>query len=133
MNKTQLKSRLLYSAAILICMILGLASRIYGSSLHPFISQNAGDALWAMMIYFGCRFLFVQKTLATAMILSLLFSFAIEFSQLYQGEWVNLIRGTTIGALILGKGFLLVDLLRYTLGVILAALIDKLIQERFKW
>ena len=117
-------NRFMYLAAITLCIILGLTSRKYGSILYPFIAQNAGDVLWAMMVYFGFRFLFVKIGLAPAIILSLLFSFGIEFSQLYQSEWINQIRNTTLGALILGKGFLLIDLLRYTMGIIFAVLID---------
>ena len=119
-------NRFMYLAAITLCIILGLTSRKYGSILYPFIAQNAGDVLWAMMVYFGFRFLFVQKGLVTAIILSLLFSFGIEFSQLYQSEWINQFRNTTLGALALGKGFLLIDLLRYTTGILLAALVDLL-------
>jgi hypothetical protein len=38
---------------------------------------------------------------------------------------MNQIRGTLLGALILGKGFLLVDLFRYGAGIILASVLDK--------
>ena len=117
-------NRFMYFIAIFLCIILGLASRMYSSNLPPFIAQNAGDALWAMMVYFGFRFLLVQKNMRSAITLSLLFSFGIEFSQLYQSDWINQIRNTTIGALILGKGFLLIDLVRYTIGILVAAFVD---------
>ena len=119
-------TRFMYFIAIFLCIILGLSSRMYSSNLPPFIAQNAGDALWAMMVYFGFRFLLVQKSMRIAITLSLLFSFGIEFSQLYQSDWINQIRNTTIGALILGKGFLLIDLVRYTIGILLAAFVDLL-------
>lgn len=48
-----------------------------------------------------------------------------EFSQLYQGDWINTIRDTSLGALILGKGFLGVDLIRYSIGIVIAYVIDK--------
>lgn len=124
MNPTNHISRFFYLAAIILCIILGLASHLYSSILHPFVAQHAGDALWAMMVYFGFRFLLVQKKRFTAFWLSILFSFGIEFSQLYQAAWINQIRNTTIGALILGKGFLWIDLLRYTLGIMMAVIID---------
>ena len=79
-----------------------------------------------MMVYFGFRFLLVRKSLWTAVLLSLLFSFGIEFSQLYQADWINAIRHTMLGALVLGKGFLFADLVRYTVGIIIAALLDKI-------
>ena len=33
---------------------------------------------------------------------ALLFSYAIEFSQLYQAEWINALRHTALGGLVLG-------------------------------
>jgi hypothetical protein len=80
-----------------------------------------------MMVYFGFRFLFIHKSLSVAISLSLLFSFGIEFSQLYQDNWINQIRHTLLGSLILGQGFLMVDLVRYAAGIMIAFLMDKVI------
>ncbi|MFJ7953640.1 DUF2809 domain-containing protein [Lysinibacillus sp. NPDC096418] len=117
--------RTVYLLAIVITILLGLASRKWGSLLPPFVVQNAGDMLWATMVYFGFRFLFVRKSTLVAISFSFLFSFGIEFSQLYQQDWINQIRGTSLGALILGRGFLVKDLIRYTVGIILATILDK--------
>ncbi|TKC19051.1 DUF2809 domain-containing protein [Robertmurraya kyonggiensis] len=124
------KRRYVYFVAIVFVIILGLASRKYGELLLPtFLAEHAGDALWAMMVYFGFRFLFVQKGILTAVMLSILFSFSIEFSQMYRADWINQLRNTIIGALILGKGFLLVDLVRYTLGIMFGTILDKLFKQ----
>jgi hypothetical protein len=111
--------------AILTTIILGLSSRKFSDLLPAFIAQNAGDVLWAMMVYFGFRFLLVCKSLGTALTLSFLFSYIVEFSQLYQSDWINQMRGTVLGALILGKGYLTVDLIRYGAGIIFATVLDK--------
>lgn len=111
-------------------MFLGLASRRYASNLPLFIADNAGDALWAMMIYFGFRFLFPKRSPNFALIGSILFSFGIEFSQTYQAEWIQTLRSTTLGALVLGKGFLLVDLIRYTTGIFIGCLLDLFYQKK---
>ena len=125
MNSTiRFKMRTVYLLAIVITIILGLASRNFSHQLPIFISDNAGDALWAMMVYWGFRFLFVEKHFRTAIWASLLFSFSIEFSQLYQVDWINQIRATRIGALILGKGFLAVDLIRYMIGILIGNFLD---------
>lgn len=107
-------------------IVLGLASRRYDYLLIEVVADNAGDTLWAAMVYFGARFIFVNKLPQTSFYTSLFFCFGIEFSQLYQGEWINSIRGNTLGALILGRGFLIEDLWRYTLGVVVAYLFDAL-------
>jgi hypothetical protein len=113
--------------AIVITILFGLASRKYSNLLVGFVAMNAGDMLWAMMVYFGFRFLLVSKSLLLAILLSFLFSFGIEYSQLYQGDWINQIRGTLLGGLILGKGFLTEDLIRYSAGIISATFIDRLV------
>lgn len=125
LNRFTHHPRFTYLIAVVITILLGLASRKYSQLLPLFIAENAGDTIWAGMVYFGFRFLFVGKSRLTAIILSFLFSYTIEFSQLYQAVWVNQIRGTVLGSLILGKGFLVVDLFRYTVGIITAALVDR--------
>lgn len=126
-NESHHQLRRTYFIGVIITILLGLAFRKFGYLLFSFLAENAGDVLWAMMVYFGFRFLFLKKSMLTAILLSLLFSFSIEFSQLYQEEWINQIRGTLLGALILGKGFLLVDLIRYTAGIVIASCLDCLI------
>ncbi|MFB3167256.1 DUF2809 domain-containing protein [Neobacillus sp. 179-C4.2 HS] len=114
-----------YFIAVIIPILLGLASRKYSHLLFSFLAENAGDVLWAMMVYFGFRFLFLKKSMVAAVFFSFVFSFGIEFSQLYQEDWINQIRGTILGALILGKGFLTVDLIRYTIGIVIASTLDR--------
>lgn len=118
--------RIPYLLAAFISILLGLASRKYSYLIPLFLANNAGDTIWAMMVYFGFRFLFVKKSQSLSVLLSFLFSFGIEFSQMYQGELINQIRSTLLGALILGQGFLTADLLRYTTGIIIAAVLDKM-------
>lgn len=117
--------RLFYIAAMAVTILLGLSSRKYSQHIPLFAADHAGDLLWAMMIYFGFRFLMVRMRLRLALICSFAFSFGIEFSQLYQEDWINHIRNTALGGLILGKGFLFIDLVRYTAGILIAALLDK--------
>lgn len=55
---------------------------------------------------------------------ALLISYADEFSQLYQAPWINSLRVTTVGHLILGSAFSWPDMLAYTIGVSVAALCE---------
>ncbi|MFB5762129.1 ribosomal maturation YjgA family protein [Paenibacillus medicaginis] len=126
----QLKQRLIYAATVLLTMLLGLTSRAYAEVLPDFVAKHAGDALWAAMIYFGFRVLFVRYKLFSTMLLSLLFCYGIEFSQLIQTDWLNGLRSTTLGALVLGRGFLAMDLLRYTAGIILAVSLELIAQKK---
>lgn len=126
-----LKPRLLYAGIVIITIVLGLGSRIFSAQLPEFVSVHFGDALWAAMVYFGFRTLFTARNLAFTALAGLLFSFAIEFTQLYQAAWINGIRETLPGALILGKGFLAIDLVRYAAGIAVAFLLDYFLLSHF--
>ncbi len=119
------KQRLGYGLAVLMTIVLGLASRHYAEILPLWVAAHAGDMLWAMMVYFGCRILFYSRY-GIAVLATLLFCYGIEFSQLYQAEWIRQLRDTTMGGLVLGHGFLIVDLIRYTVGIGLATSLDGL-------
>jgi len=120
-----LKIRLTWFILVIITIILGLLSRHIGG-----IPLFIGDILWATMIYFGFRFLFIKKSIKFIVIASLLFCYAIEFSQLYQAPWINNIRHTVIGGLILGEVFLWGDMLSYTVGVAIGVLVERYIIKR---
>jgi hypothetical protein len=60
------------------------------------------------------------------MLLALSICYGIELSQLYHARWIDNIRETNIGGLVLGFGFLWSDVLAYTLGVALAFRIDEI-------
>ena len=62
--------------------------------------------------------------------LALAFSVLIELSQLYHAPWIDGIRQTTLGGLVLGFGFLWSDLACYTAGVACALVIDNLLAQR---
>ncbi|MFD1888250.1 ribosomal maturation YjgA family protein [Paenibacillus wenxiniae] len=125
------KYRFGYAIAIIVTIGLGLASRRYAEMLPPLFAAHAGDMLWAMMVYWGVRLLLYRRYWIAA-IAALLFCYGIECSQLYQADWIRQLRDTTIGGLVLGHGFLVVDLVRYTVGVGLAVIIDRLARYSVK-
>jgi Protein of unknown function (DUF2809) len=116
-------TRLYYFAVTIVLMIIGLLSRHY-TQPNDFIYDYVGDAIWAGMIYLGFRFLMPSAKIKSTVLIALAFCYLIEISQLNQSEWLNALRRTTLGGLILGFGFLWSDFLMYTLGIIAAALID---------
>ncbi len=118
MNKLRLKY-LLCAAAVIAT---GLVSR-----KMAFIPLWIGDALWAVMVYLVMRMIFIHTSVNKIATWSLTFCFAIEISQLYQAPWINHIRSTLIGHLVLGQGFLWSDLLAYTGGILTIAVIENLL------
>src|SRR5882762_2704821 len=112
-----IRIRFIYLVLIIFIIISGLLSRHFS-----FIPLFIGDILWALMVYFIVRFLFINKAVKFIVIGSLLFCYAIEFSQLYKAPWINSLRHTLFGRLVLGEGFLWSDLLCYIVGIGIAVL-----------
>lgn len=63
-------------------------------------------------------------------VLAMIFSMMIEVSQMYHAPWIDSIRGTILGALVLGHGFLWSDLACYLAGVEIGMLIESRIWIR---
>jgi hypothetical protein len=94
------------------------------------VPQWVGDLLWALMVYLMVRVLLINTSIKQVAIISLAFCFVIEFSQLYQADWINHIRQTLPGRLILGQGFLWSDLVAYMGGVMIGMLGERLFSKR---
>lgn len=118
------KQRYKYAIIILSVIVTGLLSRQIAA-----LPVATGDALYATMMYFIVRFCLLQSKTGKVAIISLCICFTIEFSQLYQAGWINNIRATLPGRLILGRGFLRSDLLAYVSGIVLAGLTDALMRR----
>ncbi|MCY8199750.1 DUF2809 domain-containing protein [Bacillus subtilis] len=121
------RNRWIYAVFTLLIIGLGLGSRAFSNVLPDTLNTYLGDSLWAAMIFTGCGFLFRKlKTMITG-IISLSFCFVIEFSQLYHAEWIDQIRDTSLGGLVLGYGFLWSDIEAYTIGIAACAAIELLV------
>jgi len=118
------RPRRIYALLVVFTIIAGLLSR--RTNLLP---AATGDALYAAMMYFIIRFCTVYAATKAA-IIALCICWAVEFSQLYQADWINGIRSTLPGRLILGRGFLPGDLLAYAAGVLAALLADSFLPVR---
>lgn len=122
MNHKNNRLRYLFMIFIVIC--LGLLSRRMSDYIPDIIDLFLGDLLWALMVYLMSRALFINWSARKIVLIGILFCFTIEFSQLYHGDWIDMIRRTTLGGLILGYGFLWSDLIAYLLGIGSGAAID---------
>ncbi|MPQ44666.1 DUF2809 domain-containing protein [Clostridium tarantellae] len=122
MKKQFKRNRILYFILVILVMILGIASRKFGIYLPGFLRAYAGDTLWALMVFLGFAFLFKDKPILQIAIFAIIFSYGIEISQLYKGDWIEDLRNTTLGGLILGYGFLWSDLICYTMGILIGVI-----------
>ncbi len=112
------RRRIAYAGWVAVVIAAGLASRSAGASFLPdFATAYAGDTLWALMVFLALGFLFPGARTAVLAGSALGISFAVEFSQLCEMDWLKQIRATRVGALMLGQGWVATDLLCYAVGV----------------
>ncbi len=121
-----------YVIIVVMVVMLGLLSRRFSSWFPEIINLYVGDILWAMMVYFFIKVFFPYWPIIKVGLIGLSFCFLIEVTQLFQAPWINAIRKTTLGGLILGFGFLWSDLLAYSLGILLGTGLESILkpQER---
>jgi hypothetical protein len=98
-------------------MILGLASRSNEFVLPEFIAIHAGDTLWALLVFWLVRTSKPSLPVLHSAFIAIGFAYFIELSQFYHAPWIDGIRSTTLGGLVLGFEFQLSDLIRYFVGV----------------
>ena len=120
---------LIYVSIIVTTIIMGLGSRYFAIYLPKWVNLYFGDLLWAFMIFFIFALIFREKSTLGIIVLALVYCYLIEISQIYHSPWIDNIRQTTIGHLILGRGFLWSDLISYTIGILAAGIIDKNFQS----
>lgn len=118
------RSRLWLGLALAVTIAAGLSTRAASLGLPGFIVDHGGDALWTVAVYIVFALLLPRARPLVLMALALGASTMVELSQLYQADWLLTLRSTRPGALLLGHGFLLVDLVRYSAGALVAFTID---------
>jgi len=125
-NHKKLKQqRIQFLVLSALTIVLGLMSRQIN-----FIPLFIGDMLYAVMVFFMLSAIAVKNKVYQIAIMSMVITFAIEFSQLYQADWINAIRVTLPGRIVLGQGFLWSDLVAYTMGILLATMITWLLLKQ---
>jgi hypothetical protein len=118
------RNRVLYAMLAVAVVAAGLLWRSGLIPLPPWLSNNGGDALWALMVFVGFGFLLPRFSTVVVALLALTFSWGVEFSQLYHAPWLDAIRATIPGKLILGNTFNWPDLVAYAIGIALGALAE---------
>jgi hypothetical protein len=114
-----------YLLLLILIVILGLASRKYPLFFPSVSGKYPGDALWTIAVYLLCCIILPKTPSYKIAGIALLISFLDEISQLYQAPWINEIRRTYPGHVILGSGFSMADLVAYTVGAALAYIAEQ--------
>lgn len=126
-NATHIRLRYLLLACVTI--VVGLAVHVGPLPMSPRLRDATGDALWAMMMlwWIGVVLPFVLPMVRGALAFGV--CVAVELSQLYHVPWLDAIRATMLGQLVLGSGFDSRDLVAYALGVLAASGLDRLLHR----
>jgi len=118
------RSRPLLLLCVAATITLGLATRRAPSRFPDVVATYGGDVLWATMVYWLIAFVRPAASRRVLAALTLFIAFGVEASQLVHTPWLDALRATRLGALVLGRGFLWSDLAAYVAGVVLAVLLD---------
>lgn len=118
------RNRLHVGLVLALTVAMGLATRRAGMGLPAFVVDHFGDALWTVAVYLGLCLLAPNVRPVALAGLAFLLSVMVECSQLIEADWLNTLRSTRLGRLLLGSGFLWVDFARYFAGAVAAAAVD---------
>ncbi|HVG44636.1 MAG TPA: DUF2809 domain-containing protein [Longimicrobium sp.] len=124
------RSRTLYLLLAAATVVAGLASRRFGGALPGVVAAYAGDVLWAAMVYLLIAAAWPGASTRRVALAAAIVSLAVEAGQLYHAPWIDAVRQTRMGGLVLGRGFLWSDLACYAVGIALAAALDHTLARR---
>jgi hypothetical protein len=119
------RSRPVYLIAASLVVVMGLASRRYAADLPSFLARYAGDTLWAATVFVLIGVLRARWPTGRVAAAALATSYGVEISQLYHAPWIDAVRATRLGALVLGYGFLWSDVACYTVGVAICVALER--------
>lgn len=112
-------------ALLALTVLLGLGSRRFGAHLPSFVAVHAGDTLWATAVFLLLGLVLPRAPTWGVALPAMSFAVAVEVSQLYKAPWIDSIRRTALGGLVLGFDFVWSDLACYAVGVGLGILIER--------
>ena len=124
------RNRITLACALAAVILLGLGARRFPGLLPAFLGKYPGDALWALAVMIGWGMVWPRASTTGLATLALATSCAVEFSQLWKVPWLDDIRHTTIGHLVLGSGFAWPDLVAYAVGVVIGVGLDRICQTK---
>jgi hypothetical protein len=104
---------------VLIALVIA-AGVLWRSGLLPLSSFQAkygGVALWALVVFLGVGFVFCRSSITRVGLAALCIAWCVEALQLYHAPWIDGIRATRLGAMVLGSTFNAPDLIAYAVGI----------------
>ena len=119
------RSRPLSALAVVLVIGIGLLWRSGFLPLPSFIAKYGGDSLWALVVFLCFGFVYPRNSTMRIGFIAVCFAWSVEFLQLYHSHWIDGIRSTRLGRVVLGTTFNSPDLLAYLIGIALGALAER--------
>ena len=128
--------RIIYLLLFVFCTWLAISTRTHSNWFPAIVVKYGGDTIWAGMFLFFLRIFFSRMPLWKLALICFALGVATETLQLYHAPWIEAIRQTRIGGLMLGFGFLWSDIVCYAVGIVIAyimiILIENLVNEKIR-
>jgi len=121
-DKSFQRNRILCAIAIMLVIGMGLLWRSGLIPLSSSASKYGGDSLWALVVFLGFGFVFRRSSTVRIALGAVCFAWSVEFLQLCHAHWIDAIRATRLGRLVLGDSFNSPDLIAYVIGIAFGAL-----------
>ena len=112
------RNRASYFAAVVLTIAAGLASRRFPGASPAWLGKYPGDALWALMAFFGWATVFPKYKTARIAQFALGTCYLVELFKFYQAPWIMSIRHSTLGHLVFGHAFSWQNMVAYMIGVL---------------
>lgn len=126
-QKPTRRNRLTYALLAVLTILIGLASRHFSALLPARMAKNAGDVLYAVMVYWLLGLCFPRLPPARTALAAGLFCLAIEFLKFSNASWLVAARHNRFGALVFGSGFHVSNLVCYVIGVLVALALETIL------
>ena len=88
------------------------------------IRKDLGDVLWGTMFYLLLVLVLERCPVRVAAIGAMIIVSIVEFLKLYHAEWIEAIRATRAGGLLLGRVFEWMNFASYAAGVLVGIILD---------
>jgi hypothetical protein len=115
------RPRLTYALLAATIVVAGLAARHLRSAAPGILTTYLGDTLWPVLFFLLFAIALPRAATRTVALLTLATTLGIEFSQLYHAPWLDALRATPPGRLLLGNTFLWSDVACLVVGTAIAA------------
>lgn len=112
------RPRWAYLGWIVVVIGAGLMLRSGKAPLPGWVIKYGGDALWALVVFLCLGVARPSGSTRCLGWIALVVSWGVEFLQLYHAPWIDGIRATLMGRLVLGSSFNAPDLVAYGVGIL---------------